>query len=173
APGSRAPACPPAVCARCAPQTVSRRLVFMTRAWSYSQIFWRDRRPPQEREKFCSKILPPYLRKTKSVEKLLPLLYLKGISTGDFNEALLKLLGPDAKGLSATTITRLKGIWQDEYEQWNQRSLKAAVTARRADLGHCLEELPRPLQPRARHRSGGLSAGAVCAVPVGHHRASA
>jgi putative transposase len=84
----------------------------------------RDRRPPQEREKFCSQILPPYLRKTKSVEELLPWLYLKGISTGDFHEALLKLLGPDAKGLSATTITRLKSIWQDEYEQWNQRSLE-------------------------------------------------
>jgi hypothetical protein len=73
-----------------------------------------DRRPAELREKFCSQILPPYLRKTKSVEELLPWLYLKGISTGDFNEALAALLGPDAKGLSATTITRLKGIWQEE-----------------------------------------------------------
>jgi putative transposase len=84
----------------------------------------RDHRPPQEREKFCSQILPPYLRKTKSVEELLPWLYLKGISTGDFSEALAKLLGADAKGLSATTITRLKSIWQDEYLQWSQRSLE-------------------------------------------------
>jgi putative transposase len=82
-----------------------------------------DRRPTEEREKFCSQILPPYLRKTKSVEELIPWLYLKGISTGDFNEALAALLGPDAKGLSATTVTRLKGIWQDEYQQWSRRSL--------------------------------------------------
>src|SRR5262249_9530841 len=78
----------------------------------------------EEREKFCSQILPPYLRKTKSVEELIPWLYLKGISTGDFNEALAALLGPDAKGLSATTVTRLKGIWQEEYQQWSRRSLE-------------------------------------------------
>jgi putative transposase len=83
-----------------------------------------DRRPKKERAKFSSQILPPYLRKTKSVEELLPWLYLKGISTGDFNEALAALLGPDAKGLSATTITRLKGIWQEEYQHWSRRSLE-------------------------------------------------
>jgi putative transposase len=84
----------------------------------------RDRRPAEKREKYCSQILPPYLRKTKSVEELIPWLYLKGISTGDFNEALAALLGPDAKGLSATTVTRLKGIWQEEYQHWGQRSLE-------------------------------------------------
>ena len=83
----------------------------------------RDRRPSRDREKFSSAILPPYLRKTKSVEELIPWLYLKGISTGDFSEALQALLGPDAKGLSATTVTRLKGIWQDEYQAWSKRSL--------------------------------------------------
>lgn len=82
-----------------------------------------DRRPPQEREKFTSAILPPYLRKTKSVEELLPWLYLKGVSTGDFSEALAALLGPDAKGLSATTVTRLKAIWEKEYHDWSKRSL--------------------------------------------------
>jgi putative transposase len=82
-----------------------------------------DRRPPSEREKFTSAILPPYLRKTKSVEELLPWLYLKGVSTGDFSEALAALLGPDAKGLSATTITRLKAIWEKEYQDWSKRSL--------------------------------------------------
>jgi len=82
-----------------------------------------DRRPEGEREKFSSAILPPYLRKTKSIEELIPWLYLKGVSTGDFSEALAAILGPDAKGLSATTITRLKGVWQQEYEGWNQRSL--------------------------------------------------
>lgn len=83
----------------------------------------RDRRAAADREKFSSAILPPYLRKTKSVEELIPWLYLKGISTGDFSEALQSLLGPDAKGLSATTVTRLKSIWQDEYQVWSKRSL--------------------------------------------------
>jgi putative transposase len=82
-----------------------------------------DRRPAEEAEKFSSKILPPYLRKTKSIEELLPWLYLKGISTGDFSEALASLLGPDAPGLSASTITRLKEVWQQEYRDWSKRSL--------------------------------------------------
>ena len=82
-----------------------------------------DRRPAAEREKFTSAILPPYLRKTKSIEELIPWLYLKGVSTGDFSEALAALLGPDAKGLSATTVTRLKGLWEKEYCDWNKRSL--------------------------------------------------
>jgi transposase-like protein len=82
-----------------------------------------DRRPEGQAEKFTSKILPPYLRKTKSIEELLPWLYLKGISTGDFSEALAALLGPDAPGLSASTITRLKDIWQQEYQDWSKRSL--------------------------------------------------
>jgi putative transposase len=83
-----------------------------------------DRRPKEEAEKFSSQILPPYLRKTKSIEELIPWLYLKGISTGDFNEALAALLGPQAKGLSATTVTRLKAVWQDEYQAWSKRSLQ-------------------------------------------------
>jgi len=82
-----------------------------------------DRRPADQREKFTSTILPPYLRKTKSIEELIPWLYLKGISSGDFVEALAALLGPQAKGLSATTVTRLKAVWQQEYEAWGKRSL--------------------------------------------------
>lgn len=82
-----------------------------------------DRRPVDEREKFASAILPPYLRKTKSIEELIPWLYLKGVSTGDFSEALAALLGPDAKGLSATTVTRLKALWEQEYQDWRKRSL--------------------------------------------------
>ncbi|MBN2474907.1 MAG: transposase [Pirellulales bacterium] len=74
----------------------------------------RDRRPAGEAEKFTSRILPPYLRKTKSIEELIPWLYLKGVSTGDFSEALAALLGEHAKGLSASTITRLKKVWEDE-----------------------------------------------------------
>jgi len=66
--------------------------------------------------RFASSLIPPYLRKSKSVEELLPWLYLKGISTGDFSEALAALLGPEAGGLSASTITRLKAIWWEEYE---------------------------------------------------------
>jgi putative transposase len=83
----------------------------------------RDRRPADQREAFTSAILPPYLRKTKSLEGLLPWLYLKGVSTGDFSEALQAILGPDAPGLSATTITRLKAAWEDEFAAWNKRSL--------------------------------------------------
>ncbi|MCZ7644968.1 MAG: IS256 family transposase [Planctomycetota bacterium] len=82
-----------------------------------------DRRPSDEREPFTSKILPPYLRRTKSMEDLIPWLYLKGISTQDFPEALSALLGPQAKGLSANTITRIKDVWASEYASWNRRSL--------------------------------------------------
>ena len=73
--------------------------------------------------RFRSSLVPPYLRRSKSVEELLPLLYLKGISTGDFSEALSALLGPDAPGLSANTISRLKGKWVQDYEQWRRRDL--------------------------------------------------
>jgi putative transposase len=83
-----------------------------------------DRRPKDESECFSSKILPPYLRKTKSLEELIPWLYLKGVSTGDFSEALAALVGPSAAGLSATTITRLKGVWEEEFQEWTKRSLE-------------------------------------------------
>lgn len=73
--------------------------------------------------RFHSSILPPYLRRSRSIEELLPWLYLKGISSGDFSEALASLLGPDAPGLSATTISRLKQVWQDELAQWQRRDL--------------------------------------------------
>ena len=73
--------------------------------------------------KFRSSLGPPYLRKAKSVEDLLPWLYLKGISTGDFGEALAALLGPDAERLSPSTITRLKANWWEEYETWRKRDL--------------------------------------------------
>src|SRR5918994_2287348 len=76
-----------------------------------------DRR--QGEEPFSSKILPPYLRKTRSIEELLPWLYLKGISTGDFNEALQALVGPDCPGLSASTVTRLLESWRAEYQEWS------------------------------------------------------
>src|SRR6266446_3980915 len=83
-----------------------------------------DRRSAGESEKFISKILPPYLRKTKSMEELIPWLYLKGISTGDMSEALTALVGAEADGLSASTVTRLKGGWEGDCKIWNQRSLE-------------------------------------------------
>ena len=82
-----------------------------------------DRRESGEHPRFSSKILPPYLRKTKSIEELIPWLYLKGISTGDFAESLQSLLGPNTAGLSATTVTRLKTTWEQEYKEWSCQSL--------------------------------------------------
>jgi len=73
--------------------------------------------------KFNSSLLPPYLKRTKSIEELLPWLYLKGISTGDYSEALASLLGENAKGLSANTISRLKSDWISEHALWCQRDL--------------------------------------------------
>ena len=69
-----------------------------------------DRRPADQAEKFATKILPPYLRKTKSIEELIPWLYLKDISTGDMSEALVALVGAEADGLSTSTVTRLKSV---------------------------------------------------------------
>jgi transposase-like protein len=76
-----------------------------------------------ERVSFRSAILPPYLRKTRSMEQLIPWLYLKGVSTGDFSDALAALVGKDAPGLSAPTISRLKTVWQQEFQQWQKRNL--------------------------------------------------
>lgn len=77
----------------------------------------RDRRRQEEAETFTSKILPPYLRKSRAIEELIPWLYLKGLSTGDFNEALQALVGVNAAGLSASTITRMIESWQEEDRQ--------------------------------------------------------
>jgi transposase-like protein len=76
-----------------------------------------------ERVSFRSAILPPYLRKTRSMEQLIPWLYLKCVSTGDFSDALAALVGKDAPGLSAPTISRLKTVWQQEFQQWQKRNL--------------------------------------------------
>ena len=77
------------------------------------------------RIRFSPSILPPYIRRSKSIETLLPVLYLKGISTGDFSEALAALLGKDAAGLSASAIGRLKDGWLDEHAGWQKRDLSA------------------------------------------------
>jgi putative transposase len=84
----------------------------------------RDRHArPSKRIKFSSSILPPYLRKTRSMEHLIPWLYLKGVSTGDFADALSALVGKDAPGLSATTISRLKTVWEQDLKEWQKRDL--------------------------------------------------
>jgi len=80
--------------------------------------------PDGEAMKFRSKILPPYLRKTKSLDAMIPWLYLKGISTGGFSESLEALLGPEAPGLSPTSIVRLKQSWEEDYRVWSHRSLE-------------------------------------------------
>jgi len=77
------------------------------------------------RIRFRSTILPPYARRSKSLEMLIPILYLKGVSTGDFEEALAALLGKDAPGLSASTIARLKDAWLDEHKDWSERDLSS------------------------------------------------
>ena len=79
-----------------------------------------DRRPGQ---RFTSKILPPYMRRSPAVDEALPALYLRGLSTGDFTEGLAALVGPEGAALSAATITRLLQTWQEEYAAWRQRSL--------------------------------------------------
>jgi transposase-like protein len=79
-----------------------------------------DRRPDRT---FSSKILPPYMRRSPRLEEAVPALYLRGLSTGDFSEALEVLLGSEASGFSATTITRLLSVWQEEYKAWRKRSL--------------------------------------------------
>ncbi len=76
-----------------------------------------------ERQRFTSKILPPYMRRSPKVAEVLPVLYLRGLSTGDFREALPILLGKDAAGLSPTTITRLTAGWEQDYHAFRQRSL--------------------------------------------------
>ena len=78
------------------------------------------------RIRFTPAILPPYARRSKSLEVLIPILYLKGISTGDCEEALAARLGKDAPGLSASTIARLKEGWIEEHERWKKRDLSAS-----------------------------------------------
>jgi putative transposase len=80
-------------------------------------------RDKREGERFTSSILPRYMRRAPSLDNLVPTLYLKGISTGDFTEALSAILGEDAKGLSAPTVVRLKRQWEKEYKDWTKRDL--------------------------------------------------
>jgi transposase-like protein len=103
----------------------------------------------EARIRFSSAMLPPYARRSKSLEVLIPILYLKGLSTGDFADALAALLGPDTGGLSASTIARLKEAWAHEHARWCKRDLSAKryvyfwvdgihVQARLEDEAQCL-----------------------------------
>ena len=84
----------------------------------------RDREATEgERIRYSPSILPRYARRSKSLEVLIPILYLKGISTGDFEEALAALVGKDAPGLSASTVARLKEAWTEEHARWQKRDL--------------------------------------------------
>jgi len=87
----------------------------------------RDRAPAEtgERVRFTSQILPRWARRTRSLEALLPVLYLRGVSSGDFQEALAALLGKEAPNLSPSVIARLKSDWQADYERWQKRDLAA------------------------------------------------
>jgi transposase-like protein len=84
-----------------------------------------DRRRDEsgERQRFSSQILPPYMRRSPKVAEVLPILYLRGLSTGDFKEGVATLLGDDASGLSPTAITRLTAAWQADYEAFQKRDL--------------------------------------------------
>lgn len=83
-----------------------------------------DDRALSEEERFTSIILPPYIRRAPTMDALIPLLYLKGVSTNDFPAALSAILGPEAKGLSSSTVVRLKGIWEEDYKTWSNRTLE-------------------------------------------------
>jgi len=76
-------------------------------------------------DRFTSRILPKFMRRAPSIDTLVPVLYLKGISTDDFPTALEAILGPQAKGLSASTVVRLKEIWTEDYQEWSKRDLSA------------------------------------------------
>jgi len=78
-----------------------------------------------DKVRFSSSILPPYLRRSKNIDDLIPWLYLRGVSTGGFSDALQALVGPEAKGLSANVVTRLLEGWKSEYELWNRRDLSS------------------------------------------------
>jgi putative transposase len=102
----------------------ARKIVTGAGALEVRQPRVRDNSPaPSARVQFSSAILPPYLRRSKAIEEFIPWLYLKGISTGDFSEALQTLLGEAAKGLSPNVIVRLKEQWTAEYEAWSRRDL--------------------------------------------------
>jgi hypothetical protein len=117
----------------------------------------------EERIAFSSAILPRYARRSKSLEVLIPILYLKGVSTGDFEEALAALLGKDAGGLSASTIARLKNAWADEHARWQKRGRPEVRRGRESPArggphqGFRLVEMACPRSGVVSYRSGAVA----------------
>ena len=106
----------------------SRELVTGAGNLEIQQPRVRDKSSDSEtRVKFSSSILPPYLRRSKAIDELIPWLYLKGISTGDFSEALQSLTGGPVDAVSATTIVRLKETWAQDYDAWNRDIVNCCV----------------------------------------------
>ena len=99
--------------------------VALPKNWSGTATGRSERSRPELRIRFTSSILPKWARRSKSLDALLPVLYLRGVSTGDFQEALAALLGKDAPNLSAAVIARLTAEWQADYDTWQKRDLSA------------------------------------------------
>ena len=103
----------------------AREVVTGAGALEIQQPRARDNDPnPDTKARFAPSIIPQYMRKSPSIEELIPVLYLLGVSTGDFTEALEALTGKEVSGFSANTVVRLKDKWADEQEEWSKRSLK-------------------------------------------------
>jgi hypothetical protein len=98
--------------------------------------------PAEKKIRFTSTILPRWARRSRSLDALLAMLYLRGVSTGDFQEALAALLGPDAPNLSPGVISRLTAGWQQDYDRWQRRDLSAR--------SHVVRPLSRTVVHRAR-----------------------
>ena len=119
-----------------------------------------DRRMDEdgERRRFTSRILPPYMRRSPKVAEVLPVLYLRGLSTGDFREALAALLGDDAAGLSATNIARLTNEWESEYRAFQQAQPRRLRLRVRVGRWRALQRPAGgrpPLHARDDRRAGG------------------
>jgi hypothetical protein len=92
--------------------------------------------PPGKKIRFSSNILPGWARRVRSLDALLPVLYLRGLSTGDFQEALSALVGTDAPNLSPGALSRLTAVWQKEHDRWQQRDLAARRPVHVCGVGH-------------------------------------
>ena len=104
----------------------SREIITGAGCMEIQQPRVRDKSPDVEnRVRFSSNVLPPYLRRSKAIDELIPWLYLKGVSTGDFSDALESLTGGTVAGLSPNTVVRLKESWSKDFENWNARDLSS------------------------------------------------
>jgi transposase-like protein len=139
----------------------------------------RDREAAEgERIRYWTSILPRYARRSKSLEVLIPVLYLKGLSAGDFEEALAALVGKDAPSLSASTIARLKEAWTEEHLRWQKRDLSAKryvycwadgihLEARLEDQAQCILVIIGATPEGKRNSSASPMAGRDCPLDNG------